>query len=75
MSIPNEIYQFCKKQKKPVTAKEIVEALYPGKSQPYVNSHINELAKMGMLIRDDSVKPYTVVVSTKEKGFLSRLFG
>lgn len=75
MSIPNDIYQLCKKKNKPLTAKQIVEELYPGKSQSYVNTHINELVKMGMLIRDDSVKPYTVVVSTKEKGFFGRLFG
>lgn len=73
-SIPNTIYQYCKKTKKPLTAKQIVDELYPGKSQPYVNGHINELVDEGLLERDDKVKPYTVIV-TPTKGLLKRLFG
>ena len=43
MGKKEEIYGYCLNRNKKVTAKEIVDALYPGKQQPYINSVINEL--------------------------------
>ena len=60
MSIKETIYIFCKEQNRPLTGKEIVDALYPGKSQPYVNSYITQLVYEKKLVRDDSAKPYVV---------------
>lgn len=60
MGVKEEIYRFCKEQNKPLTGREIVDALYPGKEQPYVNSHITKLVYEKKLVRDDSVKPYVV---------------
>lgn len=62
MSIKESIYNFCEIQNKPLTAREIVNALYPGKLQPYVNSYITQLVYEKKLVRDDSVKPYTVCI-------------
>ncbi len=69
--IKDNIYEYCKQQGRPLTAKQIVEALYPGKSQPYVNSHINSLVDEDKLERDDSVSPYQV--RFKESSFLQRI--
>lgn len=60
MSIKETIYNFCKIQNRPLTGREIVDSLYPGKSQPYVNSYITQLVYEKKLVRDDSVKPYVV---------------
>ena len=60
MGVKEAIYNFCKTQNRPLTGREIVDSLYPGKPQPYVNSYITKLVYEKKLIRDDSVKPYTV---------------
>lgn len=60
MGVKEEIIRFCKEQNRPLTGKEIVNAIYPGKEQPYVNSYINKLVYEKKLVRDDSVKPYVV---------------
>lgn len=54
------ILDYCKKEKRPVTAKEIINAMFPGKQQPYINTDIVELVNNGELIRDDSCRPYTI---------------
>lgn len=60
MGVKDTIYNFCKIQNRPLTGREIVDCLYPGKLQPYVNSYITQLVYEKKLVRDDSVKPYTV---------------
>lgn len=55
-----EIYEYCQKQGKELTAQDIIKALYPGKLQPYVNSSINDLVYEKRLVRNDNVRPYTV---------------
>ena len=54
------ILQYCKTENEPVTAKQIISAIFPGKHQSYVNTTINQLVANGKLIRDDSDRPYTV---------------
>ena len=54
------IMQYCQKVSGPVTAKQIVEACFPGKTQPYVNSTIKDLVQNKKLICNDEVRPYTV---------------
>jgi hypothetical protein len=44
----------------PVTAKQIIDACFPGKPQPYINSTINVLVQNKKLMRNDEVRPYTV---------------
>lgn len=61
MGKKEEIYGYCLNRNKKVTAKEIVDALYPGKQQPYINSVINELVYEKKLVRMDT-RPYTVHV-------------
>lgn len=58
--IKEEIYEYCKQQGKELTAQDIIKALYPGKSQPYVNARINDLVYEKRLVRNDDVRPYTV---------------
>lgn len=60
MGVKEEIFRFCKEQDRPLTGREIVNALYPDKEQPYVNSYITKLVYEKKLVRDDSVKPYVV---------------
>ena len=60
MGRKEQIYDFIKEQNRALTGKEIVEALYPGKPQPYVNSCITQLVYEKKLVRDDSVKPYII---------------
>lgn len=55
------ILAYCLKRNENVTAKEILDALYPGKQQPYINSVINELVYEKKLVRIDT-RPYTVHV-------------
>ena len=52
--------QYCKYTNKPITAKQIINACFPGKPQPYINSTINNLVQNKLLIRNDEVRPYTV---------------
>lgn len=56
-----EIFAYCLKRNEKVTAKEILDALYPDKQQPYINSVINELVYEKKLVRIDT-RPYTVHV-------------
>lgn len=58
------ILQLLKKAKQPMTAIEIINRLYPGKSQPYINGAINSLVSQGLLIRHDT-RPYTVELSDR----------
>jgi hypothetical protein len=60
MSNSEIIMRYCKTTSKPLTAKQIIEACFPGKPQPYINSTINTLVQSKELVRDDSVRPYTV---------------
>lgn len=53
------ILAYCEKRNEPVTAKDIITALYPGKPQPYINTVINELVVEKKLVRVDT-RPYTV---------------
>ena len=53
------ILAYCEKRNEPVTAKDIITALYPGKPQPYINTVINELVAEKKLVRVDT-RPYTV---------------
>ena len=39
------IMQYCRMVNKPVTAKQIIDARFPGKLQPYINSTINDLVQ------------------------------
>ena len=61
MGRKEEIIEFCKKENRKLTAMDIVNALYPGKPQPYINSQITQLVYERELIREDT-KPYTVHV-------------
>ena len=54
------ILQFCKQQGKPVTAMQIIDACFPGKPQPYINTTINKLIQEKKLIRNDMIRPYTI---------------
>jgi hypothetical protein len=56
----NAIMIFCKEADKPVTARQILDACFPGKTQPYINETINRLVQAKELIRDDSGRSYTV---------------
>lgn len=60
MGKKEEIFEYCEKRGCELTAMEIVEALYPGKEQPHVNSEITSLIKSKKLVRNDDVRPYTV---------------
>ena len=42
MNKKDEIYEYCKNAKCKLTAKEILNALYPDKQQPYINNQIKE---------------------------------
>ncbi len=53
------IIQLLKEVKKPLTAMEIINDRFPGKSQPYINSTINALVDKGILNRHNT-RPYTV---------------
>ena len=61
MGRKEEIYEYCKKRNEKVTAKEIINALYPGKEQPFINAHIDKLVQERKLVRVDT-RPYTVHV-------------
>lgn len=56
------ILQHCIAANAPQTAKQILDACFPGKPQPYINSTINLLVSRKELVRDDVVRPYTVRV-------------
>jgi len=60
MSNAEIIMQYCKKAGKPITARQIIDACFPGKPQPYINSTINSLVQNKALIRNDEVRPYTI---------------
>lgn len=60
MTKKEQILDYCRRQSRPVTARQIADALYPGKPQPYVNAAITQLTDQGLLVRDDSRRPYTV---------------
>lgn len=55
------ILRYCQEQGMNITAKNILDALFPGKPQPYINSTINDLVREKKLIRIDT-RPYTVHV-------------
>lgn len=61
MGKKEEILAYCTKRNEKVTAMDIINALYPGKPQPYINETINELVYERKLIRIDT-RPYTVYV-------------
>lgn len=52
--------QYCCTVNMPVTAKQIIDACFPGKLQPYINSTISVLVQNKKLVRNDEVRPYTV---------------
>jgi len=54
------IMQFCEAANEPVTARQIIDVCFPGKPQPYINATINTLIQNKKLIRNDSVRPYTI---------------
>ncbi len=60
MSNAETIMQYCRTVNMPVTAKQIIDACFPGKPQPYINSTINDLVQNKKLVRNDEVRPYTV---------------
>lgn len=66
MGRKEEILEYCKEQKRKVTAKDIIDALYPGKPQPYINSQITELVYEKKLVREDT-RPYTVHVPAEDE--------
>lgn len=61
MGKKEEILAYCMKQNEKLTAMDIINALYPGKPQPYINETINELVYERKLVRIDT-RPYTVHV-------------
>lgn len=61
MNKKDVILDYCKKENRKLTAKEILNALFPGKPQPYINSDINSLVYEKKLVREDT-RPYTVHV-------------
>lgn len=60
MDKKERILQYCREQNKTLTARNIVDALYPGKKQPYVNSEINLLVQEKKLVRVETKPAYTV---------------
>ena len=60
MSNAEIIIQYCESVNIPVTARQIIDACFPGKPQPYINSTINDLVQAKRLIRNDTFRPYTV---------------
>lgn len=54
------ILEYCKEIARPVTAKQILSARFPEKTQPYINNDILSLIKQRKLIRNDNERPYTV---------------
>lgn len=60
MSNAEIIMQYCKAVNKPITAKQIIDACFPGKTQPYINPTINSLVQDKKLVCNDNVRPYTV---------------
>ena len=61
MNKKDAILDFCKKENRKLTAREILNALFPGKPQPYINSDINALVYERKLVRENT-RPYTVHV-------------
>lgn len=61
MGRKEEVLEYCKTENRKLSAKEIIDALFPGKPQAYINSVINDLVQEQVLIREDT-KPYTVHV-------------
>lgn len=61
MGKKEEILEYCIKRNEKLTAMDIINALYPGKPQPYINTSINELVYERKLVRVDT-RPYTVHV-------------
>lgn len=55
-----KILEYCINHNREITAKEILNELYPNKQQAHINSAITELVYEGKLIRNDSLRPYTV---------------
>lgn len=74
MGIKEEIYDFCVKQNRSLTARDVVEALYPGKTQPYVNSYITTLVYEHKLVRDDTVKPYIIRVPFEGENVIAKKY-
>ncbi|MBQ1993791.1 MAG: hypothetical protein II374_04310 [Lachnospiraceae bacterium] len=64
MGKKEEILEYCTKKNEQLTAREIVEALYPGKAQSYVNTVINKLVEEKKLIKVGT-RPYKVYVADK----------
>jgi len=64
-----KILEYCQQVKRPVTAKEILMDRFPDKSQPYINSDINELVSNRELIRNDDDSPYTVRIPKADEVF------
>jgi hypothetical protein len=60
MSNAVTIMQYCRTVNTPVTAMQIINACFPGKLQPYINSTINNLVQNKKLIRNNDIRPYTV---------------
>ena len=58
-SIASQIIELLQKTRQPMTAMEIINHLFPGKGQPYINSTINLLTDQGVLLRHNT-RPYTV---------------
>lgn len=61
MGKKEDILEYCIKRNEKLTAMDIIEALYPGKTQPYINNIINELVYEKKLVRIDT-RPYTIHV-------------
>lgn len=60
MGKKEEILEYCMKIRKPVTVVQIIDAICPGKLQPYLNSYVTSLVQEKRLVRNDNVRPYTV---------------
>lgn len=60
MGISEIVMDYCKAVGKPLTARNILDARFPGKPQPYINQTLVNLVQRKMLVRDNSVRPYTV---------------
>lgn len=63
MGRKEEILKYCERMNTALTVKQIVNALYPDKTQPYLNQQVTELVQEKKLVRNDEVRPYTVRLS------------
>ena len=73
MGKKEEILEYCTKKNEQLTAREIVDALYPGKAQSYVNTVINKLVEENKTKHRTAVTYSKLLVLTISSGHTGRI--